>query len=123
MGARILIIEDNVPSLELMTYLLKAFGHKPVAARDGAEGLRAARLQTPALILCDLHLPTVDGYEVVRSVKDDAVLRAIPIIAVTASAMPGDRDRVVAAGFDGYISKPIVPETFVSQVEAFLSRV
>src|SRR5258708_7169802 len=120
MSSRILIIEDNPANLELMTYLLKAFGHVPLTAQDGEEGLATARRQKPDLIVCDIQLPGMNGHAVAREVKADPALRGIPLVAVTAFAMVGDRDKVLASGFDGYISKPIDPETFVAQVETFL---
>lgn len=120
MPARILIIEDNPANLELMSYLLHAFGHDILTACDGQEGLEAARRESPDLIICDVELPTIDGMEVARSLKSDSALRWIPLVAVTAFAMVGDRDRVLAAGFDGYIPKPIAPEKFIGQVELFL---
>jgi CheY-like chemotaxis protein len=119
--ARILVIEDNADNLELMVYLLEAFGHAVTAAVDGAGGLAAAASERPEVILCDLHLPGIDGYEVCRRLKADPALRRIPLLAVTASAMAGDRDRGLATGFDGYIAKPIDPERFVTEVESFLS--
>jgi len=119
-AARILIVEDNPANLELMTYLLKAFTHLPVVARDGEEGLEIVRREPLDLIICDLQLPKLDGYAFARQVKSDPVLSTIPLVAVTTLAMVGDRDKVLAAGFDDYFSKPIVPRTFVSQVEAFL---
>src|SRR5215211_5441343 len=122
MPARILIIEDNPTNLDLMTYLLSAFGHTPLMAHDGEEGLQAAQRETPDLIICDLQLPRLNGYEVARWLKSHPGLRAIPLVAVTALAMVGDRDKVLAAGFDGYIAKPIVPRSFVGEVEAFLGR-
>jgi len=118
MKLRILVIEDNQPNLELMTYLLNAFGHTTTIARDGEAGVDAAFESMPDLILCDLALPKLDGYGVARRLKADARLAAVPLVAVTASAMVGDRDKVVAAGFDGYIRKPITPETFVGEVES-----
>lgn len=121
MPARILVVEDNDPSLSLMIYLLEAFGHKPLAAHDGEEGMETALRERPDLILCDIHLPGIDGYDVVRGLKADPICRSTPVIAVTALAMVGDRDRILEAGFDGYLSKPIDPETFVQQVEGFLS--
>ena len=120
MAARILVIEDNKANLELVEYLLKASGYATLAARDGEEGVRAARKEHPDLIICDLQMPIMDGYEVVRHLKKDPLLRSIPVIAVTALSMPGDRSNVLAAGFDGYLSKPIDPETFVGTVEDFL---
>ena len=118
--ARILIIEDNPTNLQLMVYLLEAFGHTPLEAMDGETGLELVRRESPELILCDIHLPSLDGFGVARQLKSQPGLRAIPLIAVTALAMVGDRDRILSAGFDGYIAKPIAPETFVAQVEAFL---
>lgn len=121
MNTRILIIEDNPDNLELMTCLLKAFGHEPLVACNGDEGLATARGEKPELIVCDIQLSGMDGYTIARLLKADPTTRAIPLLAVTALAMVGDRDKVLAAGFDGYISKPIDPESFVPQVEAFLA--
>jgi len=120
MGCRVLVIEDNATNLELMTYLLKAFGHSAWAARDGLAGIERALEIEPDVILCDLALPKLDGYGVARRLKAEPSVQAVPLIAVTASAMVGDRDKVFAAGFDGYIRKPIAPETFVSEVESYL---
>ncbi len=122
MSARILIIEDNPANMELMTYLLEAFGHTVLPLYNGEEGVAAARTQLPDLILCDIHLPKMDGYGVLQQLKCDAALRNIPVIAVTALAMVGDRQKLLAAGFDGYLGKPIEPELFVGQCEQFLER-
>ncbi|MEA3212349.1 MAG: two-component system, cell cycle response regulator [Chthoniobacter sp.] len=119
-SARILVIEDNPANLKLMLYLLRAYGYSPESARDGVAGLEAARAESFALIVCDVDLPKLDGYGVLRELKRDEARRGIPVIAVTALAMVGDRDRMLAAGFDGYISKPLDPETFVQQIESFL---
>jgi two-component system cell cycle response regulator len=119
--ARILVIEDDLASQELMVYLLRNFGHEPLAASDGAIGLALARSAVPDLILCDIQMPKLDGYAVAAQLKADPQLRAIPLVAVTAFAMVGDQDRVLAAGFDGYVTKPIAPDAFVSQAEAFLA--
>lgn len=118
--ARILIIEDNVASLELLRYLLEAFGHTVLTAVCGQKGVEAVRRDRPDLILCDVRLPRMDGFEVARYLKSHPVFRTIPLVAVTAYAMVGDRDVMLKAGFDGYIPKPIIPETFVKQVEGFL---
>jgi len=122
MAARVLVIEDHPANLELMVYLLRAFGHSPTEARDGLAGVEAALRDPPELILCDIAMPKLDGYGVARLLKSDPRLHAVPLIAVTASAMVGDRARVIEAGFDGYISKPIDPETFVAQIEGYLAR-
>jgi CheY-like chemotaxis protein len=120
MAARTLIIEDNATHLELMRYLLNAAGHIVYTAADGAEGIESARRVGPDLIVCDMKMPGLDGYEVAKRLKSDPVLRAVPLVAVTSYAMVGDRDQAMKAGFDGYLTKPIVPKTFVAQLEAFL---
>ena len=121
MSARILVIEDNSTNMELMVYLLTAFGYTPLSAYDGTSGVERARADLPELIVCDVHLPKLDGYGVVRALKDDPATRHIPVLAVTALAMVGDRERLLAAGFDGYIGKPIEPDTFIAELETFLA--
>jgi two-component system cell cycle response regulator len=121
-AARILIIEDNPTNMELMSYLLTAFGHTPLMAFDGDSGVQMAREQRPDLILCDVHLPKLDGYGVVGMLKADPLLCKIPVLVVTALAMVGDRERLIEAGFDGYIGKPIEPEQFVAELEPFLPK-
>ncbi len=120
--ARILLIEDNEDSLEVMTCLVEAAGHVAIAARDGDHGFLVAGSETPHLIVCDLHMPKVNGYEVCRRLKAHPTLGNIPLVAVTALAMVGDREKVLASGFDGYISKPIDPRNFVRQLESFLDK-
>ena len=119
--ARILIIEDNPANIELMSFLLSAYGHAPLSAADGPRGVAAARSERPDLIACDVNLPGMDGFAVLAELKGDSALAGVPILAVTALAMTGDREKVLAAGFDGYISKPIEPESFVAELEAFLT--
>jgi two-component system, cell cycle response regulator len=120
LATRILVIEDNAANMELMTYLLQAFGYATLTARDGKEGLEVAQRERPDLIVCDIQLPVMNGYEVARQIKADPALRDIPLVAVTAYAMVDDRQKTLAAGFDGYLTKPIAPETFVRQIEAFM---
>ncbi|HEX9782985.1 MAG TPA: response regulator [Opitutaceae bacterium] len=120
MTTRILIIEDNSANSDLMVYLLNAFGYDSISAETGEERLTSVRNAPPDLVLCDVHLPGIDGYAVARAIKGDPELRGLPIVAVTALAMVGDREKVLAAGFDGYISKPINPESFARSLEAFL---
>lgn len=119
--ARILIIEDHPQNLELMSYLLHAFGHDVYAAVDGLDGLNKVPSVQPDLIVCDLLMPKMDGYEVARRLKGDPALCAIPLVAVSALTMAGDREKGLAAGFDGYIDKPINPRRFVGELERFLS--
>src|SRR5579863_6554700 len=111
MPVRILIVEDNETNLELMSYLLEAFGYTAVLARNGHEGLGLAHGSNVDLIVCDLELPDLSGFEVCRRIQAHAEFQKVPIVAVSALAMVGDRERVLAAGFDGYISKPIQPES------------
>jgi len=114
------VIEDNPTNLQLAVYLLQAFGHEVSGAKEGAEGIEMARQNKPDLILLDIHMPKMDGYEVASRLRGDSDCRYIPIVAVTALAMVGDREHLLASGFDGYISKPIEPETFSAKVQEFL---
>jgi CheY-like chemotaxis protein len=123
MSQRILIIEDNPANMDLMVYLLGAFGFETLRAVSGEDGLERARRDGPDLVLSDIHLPGIDGYEVARAIKADPKLDGLPVVAVTALAMVGDRERGLDAGFDGYVSKPIDPETFVTSLAAFLPPV
>lgn len=120
MPATILLVEDHPDNIELLRYLLAHAGHKVLLARNGAEGVTSARAHLPDLILCDLQMPVLDGYQTLAQCRADPAIAAIPIIAVTAFSMPNDRSRVLTAGFDGYFSKPIEPETFVQEIESFL---
>jgi CheY-like chemotaxis protein len=116
----ILVIEDNPSNLELMRYLLTAFGHDVVEAESGRAGLDAAQAGNFDVILCDVQLPDINGDEVARVLKKSPRTAQSPLIAVTALAMIGDREHLLASGFDGYIAKPIEPGTFVRQVTAFV---
>ncbi|MCR5882410.1 response regulator [Rhizobacter sp. J219] len=118
--ARILVIEDNQANLDLAQYLLEHRGHQVLVATDGQMGLAMARRERPELIVCDLQMPVLDGYGVLEQLRRDAAMAGIPVVAVTAFSMSGDEEKVRMAGFDGYFSKPIEPETFVAQIEAFL---
>ncbi len=120
MPARILVVEDNPANLELMRYLLEASGYALAIATDGEGALEAALRQRPDLVICDIHLPDIDGFEVLRRLRALPGLASIAVVAVTALAMVGDRDRILAAGFTQYVSKPIEPESFVQQVESLL---
>lgn len=122
MPARILVIEDDPNTLELMAYLLGAFGHTVLRADNGLDGVALAAAERPDLIACDIQLPGLDGYGVARCLAGEPGLADIPLLAVTAFSMVGDRESILSAGFDDYISKPIVPETFVDQLDRYLPR-
>ena len=120
MAIRVVVIEDNPANLELMTYLLRAYKFEPLPAVSGEEGVETVLRERPDLVLCDIQLPKMDGFEVLRRLKAEPGFERIPIVAVTAFAMVGDKERMLTAGFDGYIGKPITPDTFVGQVERFI---
>jgi CheY-like chemotaxis protein len=120
MAALILVIEDNPDNMSLMVYLLRAYGYETLQATDGAEGVRTAIEAQPDLVLLDLRMPRMDGYEAVDRIRGCPELEKTRVVAVTASAMLGDLKRISGAGFDGYIRKPITPETFVDEAEEFL---
>ncbi len=120
MKTRILIIEDNEQNLYMQTFLLEQRGYEVIQARDGRGGLELAGRLKPALILLDIQLPAMDGHEVARRLKEQPETRDIPIVVVTSYAMPADRERVLANGCEGYIEKPIDPDTFVSEIEQYL---
>jgi len=120
-GTRVLVVEDNDMNMQLVEYLLEEGGYQIVKAASGEEALSIARGGDPVdLILMDIHLPGIDGLSVVREMKTDAVTSAIPILALTAHAMRGDKDRFLEAGCDGYISKPIDVKTFLSSIRMYL---
>lgn len=103
-----------------MVYLLTAFGHEVLEAHDGSEGIERARREKPDLILLDIHMPQMDGYEAARHLGKMPECYGVPIVAVTALAMVGDREKIMSSGFNGYIAKPIDPESFAAQVQSHL---
>lgn len=120
--ARILVVEDNAVNMKLTVALLQREGHEILEAVDAEEGIRLAREHLPPLILMDVQLPGMDGLSASRLLKADAATRGIRIVALTALAMNGDRERVAAAGCDGYISKPIRYQEFLKVVGEMLAR-
>jgi two-component system cell cycle response regulator len=113
---RVLIIEDDAASLELMRYLLDCYGYGVLAAQRGDTGLEMAMRERPDAIICDIQLPGCDGYAVARELRAQPAFAGTPLVAVTALAMVGDRERVMSAGFTTYVSKPIDPESFVTRL-------
>jgi CheY-like chemotaxis protein len=120
--ARILVVEDSPDIRVLIRMLLEAAGHEVSTAPDGRAGVEAVRAQRPELVLMDLSLPVLSGWEATKEIKEDPDIASIPIVAVTAHAMHGDRERALAAGCDGFILKPIDEETFESLVRSYLRR-
>lgn len=120
MKRQILLIEDNEQNRYLATFLLERRGHAVVSAADGPDGIARAAALRPDIILLDIQLPQMDGYAVARALRQNPGLRDIPIVAVTSYAMPGDREKALAAGCTGYLEKPINPDTFVDDIERHL---
>jgi len=120
MKPNILVIEDNDQNLYLVTFMLESKGFNVIQAKDGPAGIELAKTFQPALILLDIQLPGMDGYQVARQLSSDPMTKNINIVAVTSYAMMGDKERAFEAGCSGYIEKPINPETFLSQIDEFL---
>ena len=118
--ASILIIEDNADNMELAVFLLESAGHTVLSAVDAEAGLAMAREHLPRIILMDIQLPGMDGLEATALLKLDAKTRAIPVIALSALAMKGDEERILAAGCDGYIAKPMGVQKFLSTIAGLL---
>ncbi|MFO7552365.1 MAG: response regulator [Haliea sp.] len=120
MSRTVLVIEDNEQNRYLATFLLERSGFTVASAADGLSGVHLAQTLLPDLILLDIQLPTMDGHAVARLLRADEKLSRIPIVAVTSYAMAGDRERCLQAGCNGYIEKPINPETFIEEISAYL---
>jgi two-component system cell cycle response regulator DivK len=121
-GELILIVEDNDKNRKLVRDVLAHEGYRLLETDNGEEAVRLAQAERPALVLMDIQLPGIDGIEALRRLRADAGTRAIPVIAVTASAMTQDRTTIMAAGFDGYQSKPISVRPFLAAVRDALDR-
>lgn len=117
---KILVVDDNKDSRELVVKILRAKGHQLCEAVDGEDALEKVAAEHPDLILMDISLPKIDGHEVTRRLKSNAQLASIPVIALTAHAMKGDREKALAAGCEGYITKPINIREFYNQIKGFL---
>ena len=119
----VLVVEDNDLSMRLFHDLLEAHGYNVLQAKNGMEGWRMAREHRPDLILMDIQLPDVSGLEVTKWLKDDETLKSIPVIAITAFAREGDKEKFLEGGCDAYIPKPISIPNFLQTVERFANRV
>lgn len=116
----VLLVEDNEDNLVVYRTILEHVGYKVIEARDGEEGVLQARQHHPDLILMDISIPKIDGWEATQRLKADARTREIPIIALTAHALEEDRQKAVQAGCDGYLAKPVEPRRVVQEVERFV---
>jgi two-component system cell cycle response regulator DivK len=121
MSKRILVVEDQLDNRQILRDLLTSVGFDLVEAEDGAQGVAAAETHRPDLILMDIQMPVLDGYEATRRIKANPELKAIPIIVVTSYALSGDEEKARAAGCDDYITKPYSPRQLLAKVKALLS--
>jgi len=116
----IVVVEDEPDSLEVATFILEFYGANVNSATDGNEGLTVIKEVRPDLVISDLSMPMMDGWGLIESLKRDPATREIPIVALTAHAMVGDRERAMAAGFDNYLTKPLTADTFIDQLVKLL---
>lgn len=121
MSKRILMVEDTEDNRQIIRDLIATTAYELIEAPDGGTGVAAARMHRPDLILMDIQLPVIDGYEAARLIKADPELRHIPIIAVTSYALSGDEAKALAAGCDGYLAKPFSPRELLAKIRQFLS--
>jgi two-component system, cell cycle response regulator DivK len=119
---RILLVEDHEDNRNIYRTILEHYGYRVLIATDGQNGIRLARDEQPDLILMDLSIPVVDGWEATRLLKLDASTRAIPVIALSAHALEEDRERAREAGCDGYLAKPVEPRKVLAEVARFLDQ-
>lgn len=119
---RILVVEDQEDNRRIIRDLLSTRGYELIEARDGEAGVRLAKEHVPDLILMDIQLPVLDGYEATRRIKADPALRAVPIVVVTSYALSGDDQKAIAAGCDGYVAKPFSPRQLLATVRRFLDE-
>ncbi|KAF0159075.1 MAG: two-component system cell cycle response regulator DivK [Syntrophaceae bacterium] len=123
MAEKILVIEDNEQNRVLMRQIMTRHGYDLLEAKDGLTGIEMARAHMPDLILLDIQMPVMNGFMVIRELRNDVVLRKIKVIAVTSFAMKGDREKALEAGFDAYVTKPIDTRTFPELVKQVLTQV
>jgi len=122
MARRILVIEDQEDNRAILRDLLSAAGYELIEALNGAEGVAKAAAEKPDLILMDIQMPVMDGYEATRRIKADPACAAIPVIAVTSYALSGDEAKTKAAGCDGYVAKPFSPRQMLAVIRSFLDK-
>ena len=116
----VLVIEDNEKNRYLISFILKGAGYHVIEAITGERGVEMAAGEHPDLILMDIQLPGIDGYEATRQIRATPAGSAIPIIALTSYAMTGDRERALAAGCTGYVEKPINPDTIIGEIQKYI---
>ena len=118
---KVLVVEDNPQNMKLITFVLNKYGHEAVEAYSGLEGVEKAGTIEPELILMDIQLPDIDGLEATRRIRKIKSMDDVPIIAITSYAMSGDKEKVLAAGCNGYFEKPINPLTIMNDIEKIIN--
>jgi two-component system cell cycle response regulator DivK len=121
-GKTILLVEDNEDNRIVYSTILRHFGYGVIEALNGEDGIRKARTEKPDLILMDISIPVVDGWEATQVLKSDPATKGIPIIALTAHALASDREKAMEVGCDGYLAKPCEPRAVVAEVQRFLGK-
>ena len=122
LGERVLIVEDNEKNMKLVRDVLQATGYRTLEATTGEEGVELALSQAPALVLMDVQLPGIDGVEALERLRQNERTASIPVLALTAQAMSGDRERFLEAGFDGYLAKPVDVRELIEAVREHCDR-
>lgn len=122
MQLKVLIIEDNVQNMYMLSYLLRSRHYEVLQAYNGRDGITLASEKKPDVILLDIQLPEINGYQVAQELRRKPELDPVPIIAVTSHAMAGDREKALGAGANGYIEKPIDPDNFINRMESYFSN-
>ena len=118
----ILIVEDNEKNMKLVRDILRHNGHATIEATTGGDGVRLASEKKPDLVLMDIQLPDIDGIEALRRIRTEPALGHVPVVAVSASVMPDDQQKIITSGFDAFVTKPITVKPFLATVERFLAE-
>ncbi len=119
---RVLVIEDNVDNMELITFILEKNGYSTIKAENGKIGIEIALEEKPDFIMLDIQLPDMNGLDVLQAIRGSDINGEVPVIAITSYAMSGDREKMLAAGCDGYIEKPIDPVTIINQIREIIGE-
>ncbi len=120
MKPKIVVVEDDEHSRYLTSFILQKSGYEVISACTGQEGVEAVRREQPQLVILDIQLPGINGYEVIQILRTMPEARDIPIVVVTSYAMPGDREQILSTGCQGYLEKPINPDTFIREIEEYM---
>jgi CheY-like chemotaxis protein len=121
-GWRVLVVDDEPDAIKICHYILKMYGAEALSATNGQEGIATALEQKPEVILSDIAMPVMNGYEMIGALKENPQTKTIPVIAITAHALVGDREKAISAGFTGYMAKPLQPKKFIHDLIGLLKQ-